>query len=42
MKSILIGIALTVIISAIAWAFWDSQKMSSADRYTSPANVRLN
>lgn len=41
MKSILAGIALTVIISAIAWAVWDGQTTSSAERFTSTGNVRL-
>jgi hypothetical protein len=42
MKSVVTGIILTVVISAIAWAVWQTQTTTSADRFTSTENVRLN
>ena len=42
MKSIFIGIVLTVIVAAIAWGVTKSQKTTSADAFSSENSVRLN
>ncbi len=42
MRSIFIGIVLTVIVAAIAWGVTESQKTTSADAYSSVDSVRLN
>lgn len=42
MKSILTGIVLMIAISVIAWGVWETQSTTSAGRYTSAENVRLN
>jgi len=42
MKSVLIGIAAMIVISAIAWGVTQTQKTSSADAYSSSnQSVRL-
>jgi hypothetical protein len=41
MKSILVGIALTIVIAVISWAVLQSQKESSSQAFSSP-DVRLN
>jgi hypothetical protein len=40
MKSVLIGILLMIVVSAIAWGVAQSQRTSSADAYTT-TSVRL-
>jgi hypothetical protein len=40
MKSVLIGILLMIVVSAVAWGVVQTQNTSSADAYTTPS-VRL-